>query len=166
VRRDPGGELPVTRRALAESAAVGIHRRLDQVFIFDRSIDQRTYEEQQKNLREGLAVAEIEMNDARLDELDVEAVLAFAEHLMTNLACLWTDSHISDRCRLQKAIFPAGLVWTGEGFGTAATSFAFNWLRDISASPDGVASPAGFVPETRTRSVRDECLKSAGGRID
>jgi hypothetical protein len=86
-------------------------RRLEEAFIFDRSIDQRTYIEQRDSMRERLAIAEMEFNDARLDELDVEGVLAFSEHLLSNLASLWAASQIEDRRRLQDAIFPTGLTW-------------------------------------------------------
>jgi hypothetical protein len=38
---------------------------LNEAFIYERAIDQRTYDEQRSELRDLLAVAEIQMNDAR-----------------------------------------------------------------------------------------------------
>lgn len=65
---------------------------IDEAFLHERSIDRQTYERQRDQLREQLALAEIELNDAVLDQLDVDGVLAFAEHVVTNAARLWMDS--------------------------------------------------------------------------
>jgi ribosomal protein L20 len=54
--------------------------RIDEAFVHECSIDRQTHERQRDQLREQLALAEIELNDAVLDQLDIEGVLAFAEH--------------------------------------------------------------------------------------
>ena len=53
--------------------------RIDEAFLHERSIDRQTYERQRDQLREQVALAEIELNDAVLDQLDIDGVLAFAE---------------------------------------------------------------------------------------
>ncbi len=47
---------------------------------------------------------------------------------------------------LQAALFPEGLRWNGERFGTALTCGAFSYLQEISSASTNVASPAGFEP--------------------
>jgi hypothetical protein len=54
--------------------------------LHERSIDRQTYERQRDQLREQVALAEIELNDAVLSQIDIDGVLAFAEHVMTNVA--------------------------------------------------------------------------------
>jgi hypothetical protein len=95
-----------------------------------------------------LALVEIQRNEAQLERLDVEGVLAFAEYVLTRAAALWSNASLEDRRALQRAIFPDRISWTTEGFGTAVTSAAFSYLRGMSDDPEGLASPAGFVPET------------------
>jgi len=53
-------------------------------FVYRRAIDEETYQDQKDKLAEETALAQMELHDARLDELDVEGVLAFAEHVMLN----------------------------------------------------------------------------------
>ena len=120
--------------------------RLDRVFVFEREIDKASYTRQRDRLRDELTVAAIERDEAKLDELEVEGLLAFAEHVLGNLSALWIGADSADRRKLQEAVFPNGLVWDGEQFGTAVTISAFSWLRPVSSEESGMASPTGFEP--------------------
>ncbi len=81
-----------------------------------------------------------------LDELDVEGILGFAEHVVTNAAHLWTEASLDQKQRLQQVLFPEGLVFDGERFGTAVTCLAFSDLGDSESVEVEVASPTGFEP--------------------
>ena len=45
--------------------------RIEDAFLHERSIDRQTYERQRDKLREQLSLAEMELSDAVLDDLDV-----------------------------------------------------------------------------------------------
>lgn len=113
--------------------------QLDRCFIFDRSIEKAAYQRQRDRLRAEITVAELELGDARFDELEVEGVLAFAEYVFGNLVALWTNANADDRRRIQEAVFPNGLAWDGKRVGTAVTIPAFSWLTAISA--EGMNNP-------------------------
>ena len=83
-------------------------------------------------LREQIAIAELELNEAHLQHTDVEGILAFAEHVIGNASALWVNAPHESKRALQAAIFPDGLQWNQEGFGTAVTCNAFSYLREIS----------------------------------
>ena len=72
-------------------------------FLHERCIDRQTYERQRDKLREQLSLAEMELSDAVLDDLDVEGVLGFAEHVMTNAVRLWAELDIDGKQELQQA---------------------------------------------------------------
>jgi hypothetical protein len=116
-------------------------------YLFKRTIDNATYRSQLQRLRDEITATQCELSDARFDELEIEGVLGFAEYVIGNLASLWTAAKVEDRYRLQETMFPSGLVWDGERFGTAVTNGAFSWLREISTVGSSVASPTGVVPE-------------------
>lgn len=120
--------------------------RLDEVFVFERRIDEQTYKRQRDLLRDELALAETELNEAVIEHLDVEGVLAFAEHLLADAARLWVELRLEQKQQLQKALFPEGLEFDGEQFGTAATAFVFKDLAVENGAGDGLASPPGFEP--------------------
>ena len=119
--------------------------RLDEAFIYDRSIPCDVYERQRDKLQEDLALAELELHNARIDGKDVEGVLGFAEYLLTNAARVWQEATLPQRQQLQRAILPQGLPFDGRGFGTAPTCLAFSHLQGIASVENGMASPPGVA---------------------
>ncbi len=119
--------------------------RIEDAFLHERSIDRQTYEHQRDKLREQLSLAEMELSDAVLDDLDVEGVLGFAEHVLTNAARLWAELGIDGKQELQQALFPEGVSFDGEEFGTAVTYFTFNRLWELIPIETDLASPTGHA---------------------
>ncbi len=139
------------RRREIEKSLQALHAkkdRLDEAYLYEQTIDRETYEAQRERLREALAVAEVEFQDARLDELDLETVLAYAEHFLANAGRLWTEADLDQRQRLQAVLFPEGLTFDGETFGTAVTCLAFSFFRSVEGGKSTLASPWGFEPQS------------------
>ena len=131
------------RRSKLEAVVRQKQQRLDRIedaFLHERSIDRQTYERQRDKLREQLSLAEIELSDAVLDDLDVEEVLGFAEHVLTNAARLWAELGIDGKQELQQALFPQGLSFDGQEFGTAVTSLAFKHFEALRLTGTAFAS--------------------------
>ena len=103
-----------------------------------------------------LGLAEIELADVVSEQLDVDGVLAFAEHVLTNAARLWMELGLDQKQRLQQVLFPEGLRFDGEKFGTAVTWLAFKQLAEDGEAESSVASPAGFGPGAEWRDA-SEC---------
>lgn len=92
--------------------------RLEEVFIYEKSIDRETYEHQMDKLKEELVLAEMEEHDAKLEAYDIEGVLAFAEHVVCNAARLWMEFSTDQKQRLQTVLFSQGVTFSNEAFGT------------------------------------------------
>jgi hypothetical protein len=114
--------------------------RVDDAFLHEGSIDRRTYENQRDRLRSEIAAVESELPPVVAEETDIECVLAFAEQTLTNAPQLWSASSVDQRQCLQKVLFPSGLAFDGEGFGTAVTCMAFSDLRGYLQERSGMAS--------------------------
>jgi len=110
--------------------------RLDEAWLYERSIDEATYIDQRDRQREALALARIELSDAQIDEIDVQGAIDYAEHVLTDGSRLWTDATPEGRWHLQWGLFPKGLTWDGETFGTVVTSLAFYQLQPPGAQND------------------------------
>jgi hypothetical protein len=115
-------------------------------FLLEGRLDQPTYEKQTVRLRTEVEQAERELREADLEQLDVEAVLGFAEKLVERPRQLWLESSLEQKQRLQRVFFPDGLAYTKEGFGTAQSNCFFNLLRGVSEEKTTLASPTGFEP--------------------
>ena len=136
----------------AERAAKAIQdklNRLDEAFLFERSIDIETYDRHAEKLREELTLARIDRHSGQLDELDVEGILAFAERVLPRAADLWVQASLEQRQRFQQLFFPDGIAFDGNGFvRTAVTAPAFSYLRPIEDGNEGLVDLTGIEPVT------------------
>lgn len=82
---------------------------LEDAFLYEKRIDSASYERQRDKIRENIALARIELEDARVDEIDIEGLLGFAEHVLGNAARLWMEAPAEQKRRLQEVLFPEGL---------------------------------------------------------
>jgi site-specific DNA recombinase len=127
--------------ASAERAAKAIQdklNRLDEAFLFDRSIDIETYDRHAEKLREELTLARIDRHSGQVDELDVEGILAFAERILPRASDLWVQASLNQRQRFQQLFFPDGIAFDGNRFiGTGVTAPAFSYLREIRTGNEG-----------------------------
>ena len=121
--------------------------RLDEAFLFERSIDIETYERHAEKLREELTLARMDRHSGQLDELNVEGILAFAERVLPRAADLWVQASLDQRQRFQQLFFPEGISFDGKGFvRTAVTAPAFSYLRPIECGNEGLVAQTGIEP--------------------
>ena len=135
--------------ATAERAAKAIQEkldRLDEAFLFERSIDIETYGRHAERLREELTLARIDRHSGQLEELDVEGILAFAERILPRASDLWVQASLDQRQRFQQLFFPDGIAFDGNRFvGTGATAPAFSYLREIRTENEGLVDRVSSV---------------------
>lgn len=82
----------------------------------------------------------------RSDELDVEAVLDFAERVSVNAARMWLESKLEQRQRFQSLFFPEGLQVENGEVRTAISSSSFGEFERFVPLEERLVSPAGFEP--------------------
>ena len=73
-------------------------------------------------------MAELNLGRARLDEVEVEKVLDFAENLLLNTAEAWQRCSLEQKQRLQQVLFPQGVEYADGLYRTQETSFLFKGL--------------------------------------
>ena len=123
--------------------------RLDEAFLFERSIDIETYDRHAEKLREELTLARMDRHSGQLEELDVEGILAFAERILPRASDLWVQASLEQRQRFQQLFFPDGIAFDGNRFiGTGVTAPAFSYLREIRTENEGLVDQTGVEPVT------------------
>lgn len=125
--------------------------RLLRTYYGRGTIDDDIYRREDDRLRDEIAVTRSILHDAELDEVDIEAVLNFAEHLILDARRMWTEATLDQRQRLQQLLFPRGVTYSHQnGFGTAEHCLFFRWLAALPSEKEQMASPAGFEPASPT----------------
>ena len=89
-------------------------------------------------------------HSGKLEELDVEGILAFAERILPLEADLWGQASVDQRQRFQQLFFPDGIAFDGNRFiGTGVNAPAFSYLPPIVDGPKEDGGPDG----SRTRDL-------------
>jgi site-specific DNA recombinase len=89
------------------------------------------YEQMRAGLVEELNVVEEKLMQARLEVVDIEKVLDFAENLLVNAAGVWQQCSLEQKQRLQQVLFPQGVEYENGIYRTQETSFLFKDLRGV-----------------------------------
>jgi hypothetical protein len=118
-------------------------KKLNEAFVFQHSIDRETYEQMRAAVDEELAQAELSLSRARMDEIEVEKVLDFAENLLLNPAGVWEQCSLEQKQRLQQVFFPKGVQHADGVYRTQETSFLFKGLTGVETSVEIFGSANG-----------------------
>ncbi len=119
---------------------------LVEAFVYKRLIDSAPYQQQLDQLKEEIALAEINERDARIELLDVHAAVGFGEFVLLNAPRLWAQLCLEQKQRLQQAIFPRGVQFEDGVYRTAETSMVFFELEAKQAEKEGLVALTGIEP--------------------
>ncbi len=100
------------RRAIWDAELREIKRKRDrlvELYVYQQALAEEVYQEQMVKLSEAQTLVQLKLHDAQLDEIDIEAVLAFADHLALRADRMWIAASLDQRQRLQKVLYPEGL---------------------------------------------------------
>jgi hypothetical protein len=78
--------------------------------------------------------------------LDIEAAVEFAKYVVLNAARLWAEAGADQKQRLQKVIFPQGVLFPNGAYRTTATSLIFFELEETSCQKEGLVALTGIEP--------------------
>ena len=96
-------------------------------FLYERTIDRGTHQEQLDNLTEEITFAELEERDARPHELDIEFTVAFAQFVVLNASKLCEESgEPRPEAEVTKADLSKGVRFEDGCFITVTSMILFN----------------------------------------
>ena len=119
---------------------------LVEAFVYKRALDQHTYRDEFDRLNEEITLADMEAEDARLDQLDVEAAVEFGQYVLLNAGRIWSESSPEQKQRLQKLIFPAGVLFAEGAYRTNTTSMIFFEFGELHVQKEGLVALPGIEP--------------------
>lgn len=128
--------------------------RLEDMFLFKNAISEDTYRRQYDRIHQDIAWAKMELHDAKVDAIDIEGLLDYAEHIMLAPGRQWLDCLLDQRQRLQKALFPDGIAFADGEFGTTETCLLFRLIPQSADKNDDLVRPRGLEPLTFASAVR------------
>ena len=123
--------------------------RLDQAFLFERTIDIDTYDRHATSCARSSRLVQMDRHSSELEEMDVEGILAFAERVLPSASNLWVESSFTQKQRLQQVFFADGIRFDGKKLvGTGTTLPIFNYLGSVSDEKKDLVDQTGVEPVT------------------
>ena len=102
------------------------------------TIDEDTYRRQRDQIKTQLALAKIDERASEVENLDIEAVLGFAEQILLEPLKMWSHASLRQKQMLQQLLFPRGATWRNDSFGTPATCCVIEYLRPAKVQKEHV----------------------------
>lgn len=123
-------------------------KRYTEAYVVEQAIDRPTFEREVAAADETLTLLQLELHEAAVEDLDLEASLGFANHVLTRTSALWEAATPDQKRRLQPLIFPEGLTFDGEALGTPVTTLFFRMLAPVQGHEVNLVEPKGVEPST------------------
>lgn len=142
------GEAQELRAKLRASVAEleARERKLTEAYAVKGSIDESAYTALRAEYRAAANDARAELDRFSKDDLDEDAAADLGARLLDDPAGLWESLSPPAKVRLQRFIYPEGVPYDGEAFGTAVTAPIFGWLRPPAEAGGKMVTPRGFEP--------------------
>ncbi len=132
-------------------------RQLTEAFVTKGAIDKTAYDDLLSQYRLESAAARLELERFDSDDLDLDRAVDMGQRLLKDAAHLWSDLDPDRKARLQRFLFPDGITFDGERFGTAPTCGIFGLAGPTRAEKGpptpalagvggGMVTPRGFEP--------------------
>ena len=104
------------------------------------------YKEMKAEIDERLAVAQAGVDDNKLQESNLDALLNFAETILLDPVSFWLHCPIDQKQRLQRVLFPEGLTFEDGSYRTTTTCLLFSLLQSDDVKEEGLVALTGIEP--------------------
>jgi len=115
-------------------------RRLTESYAVKGAIDESAYTALLAEYRTAASEARVQLDRCSKDDLDGEAAADLGARLLDDPAGLWESLSPPAKVRLQRFIYPEGVPYDGEAFGTAVTAPIFGWLGSPQVAEERVVN--------------------------
>jgi hypothetical protein len=120
--------------------------KLEEAFVYQKTIDADTYKEMRAKLAEDLALAEMELGAAQTEEIEIETVLDYAQMVLTNASNLWKAAPAEQKQRLQQVLFTEGVTYSDGEYRTDLTCLLFSGMQARTVKKEGLVALPGIEP--------------------
>ena len=104
------------------------------------------YQDQVNLLNEEIALAELEIYDRKIEELDLEAALNFGVSALSNAAAFWNQCSPEQKTEVSARIVSGWFGFRWRELSNATTCLAFSYVQEFSDGNSSLASRTGIEP--------------------
>lgn len=105
-----------------------------------------TFREELEKVEQKLSLAKLELAEMHDEELDIDALLAYAYDFIRTVENTWYDAPFPLKLRLQQLIFPKGVEYKDGEFSNPKISPLFKLIEVFGAKDVNLVTPRGIEP--------------------
>lgn len=139
--------VALTRKLEGQMDEIKVRKRkLLEAMVYQQTLTRAEFDEMRIPLEQELAEAENYLCDARLNEIEIDSALDFAEDLMLNAAAVWERCSLNLKQRLQQVLFPGGVEYANGIYRTQQTGFLLKNLEQVKGEEVELVALTGIEP--------------------
>ncbi len=104
-----------------------------------------TFRDELAKAEQKLTLAKMELTHMHAEEMNVEALLAYAYNFIRTVENTWLDAPFESKIKLQRLIFPKGIEYANGEFSNHELSPLFKLIGVLADEKLSLVSPEGFV---------------------
>jgi len=108
--------------------------------LIEHAVDDETYKQKSEELRNELRDKRLELTENEMELNDVNSCMNYCKFFLSNIANLWASAELNLKQRFQTLIFPEGIYYNSQNFGTAKTALIFRHLQKIRSDESSMAA--------------------------
>ena len=116
--------------------------------LIDGTLNAAVYKSLEQQVDSEINNIQAQLYSEKVPDENIENLLYFTQSVLTHPAELWRGQPIKVQQALQTLVFPRGITYNGESFGTADCSVVFDVLGDQSPRNTNMVGHTGFEPLT------------------
>ena len=121
----------------------------------DGSYNQDEFIERKEEVENEIVVAKIALDEARIEQFDIETAVSYATAFISDLGRQWFDLSPKLRPRFQKLVFPEGVWYDKEnGIGTTKLGLIYTLIEERHPLKPTLVDHTGFEPVTSSLPAR------------
>lgn len=110
------------------------------------ALEPNEVKEELDKIKKNISELKLQINESHEDEFRIEMLIEYAETFFRTLHLFWLDALPATKVKLQRILFPHGIIYSYPGFSNTVLAPGFNVIQGFVPAEPSMVTPAGFEP--------------------
>ena len=97
-------------------------------------------------IKKTISELKLQINESHEEEFKIDMLIEYAESFFRTMHLFWIEALPSQKVRLQRILFPNGIVYSYPGFSNTILAPGFNAIREFVPAESSLVTPRGLEP--------------------
>ena len=97
-------------------------------------------------IKKTISELKLQINESHEEEFKIDMLIEYAESFFRTMHLFWIEALPSQKVRLQRILFPHGIIYSYPGFSNTVLAPGFNVIREFVPAESSLVTPRGIEP--------------------